>query len=143
MPRSREQAEEQVKIPLIQLQSSFGQLLGLLPASWPASEPTPAPGTEPASCSLACSWACSCSCWLLALISQMCIEMCLDFLLTFSVASANFKAGYVINGEDAEITDWPFIASLQTTSGFHFCGGVLYDATHVYTATHCVDGISP
>ena len=64
-------------------------------------------------------------------------------LFGFTAASA-FKEGYIIGGEDAEITDWPFMVSLQSTSGSHFCGGVLMDATHVLTAGHCVDdGVSP
>ena len=49
----------------------------------------------------------------------------------------------MIGGEDTEITDWPFMVSLQSTSGSHFCGGVLFDATHVLTAAHCFIGDSP
>ena len=65
------------------------------------------------------------------------------YVILFSVASASFRAGYVIGGEDAEITDWPFMVSVQGTSGGHFCGGVLFDSTHVLTAAHCVEGDSP
>ena len=60
-----------------------------------------------------------------------------------SVASASFRAGFVIGGEDAEITDWPFMVSLQSTSGSHFCGGILFDSTHILTAGHCIDGTAP
>ena len=59
----------------------------------------------------------------------------------FSVASASFRAGYVIGGEDAEITDWPFMVSLQSFA--HFCGAVLMTPDRVLTAAHCVDGSSP
>ena len=52
---------------------------------------------------------------------------------TFPAASA-YRAGYIIGGEDAEITDWPFMVSMQMESIGHFCGGALYDATHVVTA---------
>ena len=63
-------------------------------------------------------------------------------LILFSVASASFRAGYVIGGEDAEITDWPFMVSLQSF-GSHFCGAVLMTPDRVLTAAHCVDGSSP
>ena len=59
------------------------------------------------------------------------------------MASAAFKEGYIIGGEDAEITDWPFMVSVQSLSDFHFCGGVLIDLTHVLTAGHCIEGDSP
>ena len=49
----------------------------------------------------------------------------------------------MIGGEDADITDWPFMVSLQSSFGGHFCGGVLYDSTHVVTAGHCVLGSNP
>ena len=65
------------------------------------------------------------------------------YVILFSVASASFRAGYVIGGEDAEITDWPFMVSVQTQGQFHFCGGVLFDSTHVLTAAHCVEGDYP
>ena len=65
-----------------------------------------------------------------------------NFCFVFCTAGSAFRAGYVIGGEDAEITDWPFMVSLQDSLG-HACGGVLYDSTHVVTAAHCVDGSSP
>ena len=49
----------------------------------------------------------------------------------------------MIGGEDADITDFPFMVSLQSLSGNHLCGGVLIDSTHVLTAAHCVVGDSP
>ena len=60
----------------------------------------------------------------------------------FCIGVSAFRAGYVIGGDDAEITDWPFMVSLQSF-GSHFCGGVLYDSTHVVTAGHCVIGSNP
>ena len=48
----------------------------------------------------------------------------------------------MIGGEDAEITDWPFMVSMRSETT-HFCGGVLIDSTHVLTAGHCVDGNRP
>ena len=58
-------------------------------------------------------------------------------------ALAGFKSGYIINGEDARIIDWPFIVSVQNLGSGHFCGGVLYESDEVLTAAHCVEGSSP
>ena len=62
------------------------------------------------------------------------------YLVLFLAACA-FKAGYILGGENAEITDWPFMVSLQQLTE-HFCGGVLIDSTHVLTAAHCVDWLT-
>ncbi|XP_017003854.2 lectizyme [Drosophila takahashii] len=61
-----------------------------------------------------------------------------------SVASANlipqpgFPEGRVINGQEAERGEAPYIVSLQTTSGSHFCGGSLINDHTVLTAAHCL-----
>ena len=67
-----------------------------------------------------------------------CMYSIVFFYNSFIAAASAFRAGYVIGGEDAEITDWPFMVSLQLQSFGHFCGGVLYDSSHVVTAGHCV-----
>ncbi|KAF2024016.1 trypsin [Setomelanomma holmii] len=43
----------------------------------------------------------------------------------------------IVGGVAASAGDFPFIVSLQTSSGSHFCGGSLLNANTVLTAAHC------
>ncbi|KAI5136914.1 Chymotrypsinogen B2 [Manis pentadactyla] len=43
----------------------------------------------------------------------------------------------IVNGEDAVPSSWPWQVSLQTSAGFHFCGGSLISQHWVVTAAHC------
>jgi secreted trypsin-like serine protease len=52
-------------------------------------------------------------------------------------------ADKIVGGTNADITEFPWQISMQTTSGFHFCGGSILDAEWILTASHCVDGQSP
>ncbi len=48
----------------------------------------------------------------------------------------------VINGEETQISLFPFQVALMTGS-FQFCGGTLVNSEYVLTAAHCVDGADP
>jgi secreted trypsin-like serine protease len=49
----------------------------------------------------------------------------------------------IVGGTRASISSFPWQISLQTTSGFHFCGGSILDERTILTAQHCVTGDSP
>jgi len=44
----------------------------------------------------------------------------------------------VVNGVEAKPGAWPWIVSLQSSSGFHFCGATILTPNWVLTASHCV-----
>ena len=47
----------------------------------------------------------------------------------------------IVNGQDAEYGDHPYICSLQSRSGgqwYHICGAVLWNNEYVVTAAHCL-----
>jgi len=48
------------------------------------------------------------------------------------------QVGHIVGGVPANVGDFPYIVSLQRTSGgSHFCGGSLLNANTVLTAGHC------
>lgn len=49
----------------------------------------------------------------------------------------------IVGGTDADIADYPWQISLQSSSGFPFCGGSVLSSEWVMTANHCVEGSSP
>jgi len=44
----------------------------------------------------------------------------------------------IVGGEDVDIADYPWQASLQLLNGQHFCGAVIVDEYWAITAAHCV-----
>ncbi|WP_428264818.1 trypsin-like serine protease [Haliangium sp.] len=49
----------------------------------------------------------------------------------------------IVGGDNVTINEFPWQISMQTPSGFHFCGGSILDEEWILTASHCVDGSSP
>ncbi|CAD7083054.1 unnamed protein product [Hermetia illucens] len=53
--------------------------------------------------------------------------------------SQNSSGGRIVGGQDADIKDFPYQVSLRS-QGRHFCGGSIYLANIIITATHCFYG---
>ncbi|XP_019644083.1 PREDICTED: chymotrypsinogen B-like [Branchiostoma belcheri] len=50
--------------------------------------------------------------------------------------------GRIVNGDDATPHSWPWQVSLQTSTGWHYCGGSIVNNEWVVTAAHCDPSIS-
>merc|ERR1712018_620855 len=47
-------------------------------------------------------------------------------------------SSYIVGGKEATPHSIPWQVSVQTRSGFHFCGGTIINENYVLTAAHCV-----
>jgi len=57
-----------------------------------------------------------------------------------AVCNARQIGHLIVGGEEAEVGQFPWQASLQTSSGGHLCGGTLIDSMWILTAARCVRG---
>lgn len=71
----------------------------------------------------------------------------LTLLLPLAIASRLIQprfitksSGKIVGGQPILIEDAPYQVSLQTKSGFHFCGGSIISPNFILTAAHCTDG---
>ena len=64
----------------------------------------------------------------------------MSMFLAFLFVSSVFASSPIIDGDDANLKDYPWQVSIQYAEikGFHYCGGAIIDATHILTAAHCV-----
>ena len=61
-----------------------------------------------------------------------------NYLLFISAASGSGR--FIIGGDDAQVGEWPWQASLQSRYNFHFCGAAVISDEWVVTAAHCLVG---
>lgn len=66
------------------------------------------------------------------------------FKLAVGAAALATLTGCMVAGRDADIADWPGMASVQTVSGttvYHECGATMIAPEWALTAAHCVENV--
>ncbi|MFN4184727.1 MAG: S1 family serine peptidase [Hyphomonas sp.] len=66
------------------------------------------------------------------------------FKLAVGTALIVTLSGCMVAGQDADISDWPGMASVQTVSGgtiYHECGATMIAPEWALTAAHCVENV--
>ncbi|XP_038565946.1 polyserase-2-like isoform X1 [Micropterus salmoides] len=81
----------------------------------------------------------------MAFYKVICVVTLLTLLTQESHSQLNVCGQPVLNtkivgGQEASAGSWPWQVSLQTSTGFHFCGGSLINNEWVLTAAHCFFG---
>ncbi|KAI8503957.1 Chymotrypsinogen B [Branchiostoma belcheri] len=86
--------------------------------------------------------------WLLCVLSlasyakaQSCGTPAISPLMTKRLVY-DFASERIVGGQEANPHSWPWQVSLQTSSGFHYCGGSLLNSEWVVTAAHCDPSIT-
>jgi len=65
---------------------------------------------------------------------------CLILLCVLAPALVLGRSANIVNGFDATPGEFPWQASFQLNSGFHFCGASIVSDRWLVTASHCVEG---
>ncbi|MFA0964216.1 trypsin-like serine protease [Roseivirga sp. BDSF3-8] len=66
--------------------------------------------------------------------------LCLTIAFATGAFAQKVDPGAIVGGSNADIADYPYQVSVQTTSGSHFCGGTIINEYWIVSAAHCFQG---